>query len=268
MIESKLSISIRRIAGVATVVAAVLTALALVFDWPELFQVSVFILAIVPYGTIILHLETTKALTQEGKSLWRQQLFSWSHRAWIAVPLYLFARDLGWHARGFVRRDGSKQPFPNSGLEEIYNYRKVDAELATSGQPTEEQLHYVAREGFEVVINLALHGDPRYSLEDETASVTSLGMEYVHIPVDFQSPRELDLQKFFAAMDAYRGRKVLVHCAANKRVTAFVGLYRVIRLGWPVDKAFALMQSVWDPDPVWAAFISERLPEHGVIGRS
>jgi uncharacterized protein (TIGR01244 family) len=145
----------------------------------------------------------------------------------------------------------------------IYNYREVDATLATAGQPTEEQLCFIARDGFQVVINLALHDDPRYSLKDETASVTSLGMEYVHIPVDFQSPTESDLQKFFAALDAHRGQKVLVHCAANKRVTAFVGLYRTIKLGWPVDKAFALMHSVWEPDPVWAAFIAKQRGKHG-----
>jgi uncharacterized protein (TIGR01244 family) len=150
----------------------------------------------------------------------------------------------------------------NADVTSIYNYREVDATLATSGQPTEEQLLSVARDGFQVVINLALHDDPRYSLKDETASVTSLGMEYIHIPVDFQSPTESDLQTFFAAMDAHRQQKVLVHCAANKRVTAFVGLYRTIKLGWPVDKAFALMHSVWEPDRVWAAFIEEQNRKH------
>ena len=180
------------------------------------------------------------------------------------MPLYFFARDLGSHARGFTPRDGASDTrLPTSGVEEIYNYREVDATLATAGQPTEEQLFSVARDGFQVVINLALHGDPRYSLKDETASVTSLGMEYIHIPVDFQSPTESDLQKFFAAMDAHRQQKVLVHCAANKRVTAFVGLYRTIKLGWPVDKAFALMRSVWEPDPVWAAFIEEQNSKNG-----
>jgi protein tyrosine phosphatase (PTP) superfamily phosphohydrolase (DUF442 family) len=144
-------------------------------------------------------------------------------------------------------------------VSSIYNYREVEPMLATAGQPTEEQLCAVARDGFEVVINLALHDDPRYSLQDETASVTSLGMEYIHIPVNFQSPTESDLQAFFAAMDAHHNKKILVHCAANKRVTAFVGLYRINRLGWPADKAFALMHSVWEPDPVWTTFISEHL---------
>ncbi len=92
-----------------------------------------------------------------------------------------------------------------SGVEEIYNYRKADATLATAGQPTEEQLCSVAREG------------------------------------------------------AHQNKKVLAHCAANKRVTAFVGLYRTIKPGRPADKAFALVHSIWEPDPVWTAFMSEHL---------
>ena len=50
--------------------------------------------------------------------------------------------------------------------QEIYNYRKVDDQLITGGQPTEEQLKSVAEEGFTTVINLATL-NPRYSLDDE-----------------------------------------------------------------------------------------------------
>jgi protein tyrosine phosphatase (PTP) superfamily phosphohydrolase (DUF442 family) len=141
----------------------------------------------------------------------------------------------------------------------IYNYRRVDASLSTSGQPTEAQLRALAADDFEVVVNLALHNDPRYSLPDEAGLVTSLGLTYVHIPVQFDAPREADLFAFFAAMEAHRDQKMLVHCAANKRVTAFLGLYRVIRGGWEPGKAFALMSEIWQPDPVWSSFIADML---------
>lgn len=36
----------------------------------------------------------------------------------------------------------------------------------------------IAAAGYDVVINLALHDDPRYSLKDEAASVRALGLEY------------------------------------------------------------------------------------------
>jgi len=141
----------------------------------------------------------------------------------------------------------------------IYNYRPVDDLLATSGQPTEGQLAAVARDGFAVVINLALHDDPRYSLPDEAGTVKSFGMEYVHIPVQFSAPTEADAEAFFAAMEQHQGKKVFMHCAANMRVSAFVGLYRVLRQGWQREEAFELMSTVWQPNEVWSAFISMML---------
>lgn len=142
---------------------------------------------------------------------------------------------------------------------DVYNYRQASAELATSGQPRERQLADIAAAGFEVVINLALHDDPRYSLPDEAGTVRELGLDYIHIPVAFDSPAESDLASFFAAMDRNRGRKIWIHCAANMRVTAFLGLYRVLREGWEPDRAFELMHSVWQPDDTWSAFIAARL---------
>ena len=149
---------------------------------------------------------------------------------------------------------------------DIHNYLRIDAKLATSGQPTETELAAVARAGFEVVVNLALHDDPRYSLPDEAGSVQSLGMTYVHIPVQFGAPTEDDLVAFFAAMEQHRGRRLLVHCAANKRVTAFLGLYRVIKHGWNAESAFAPMKEVWEPNGVWSSFISTMLAKLGGRG--
>ena len=82
-------------------------------------------------------------------------------------------------------------------------------------------------------------------------------MTYVHIPVQFGAPTEADLLAFFAAMGAHRCRLLLVHCGANYRVSAFLGLYNMLMLGQPRDEAFALMDSVWKPNPVWTQFIEE-----------
>lgn len=147
----------------------------------------------------------------------------------------------------------------DDSLAGIYKYRAIDELLATSGQPTVAQLGSVARAGFKTVINLALHDDPRYSLPDEAATVRSLGLDYVHIPVQFGSPTRDDLIAFFAAMRALGGEKTWVHCAANIRVSAFLGLYRVIEQGWTKESAFELMNSLWEPNEVWGRFIEEML---------
>jgi protein tyrosine phosphatase (PTP) superfamily phosphohydrolase (DUF442 family) len=84
-------------------------------------------------------------------------------------------------------------------------------------------------------------------------------MKYVHIPVQWENPTQGDLAAFCEAMTRCKGRRIWVHCAANMRVTAFVGLYRANVLGWKRSEAFALMQSVWSANPRWAAFIEENL---------
>jgi hypothetical protein len=87
-------------------------------------------------------------------------------------------------------------------VHDVYNFRQAAPDLATSGQPTEEQLGAIAAAGYNVVVNLALHDDPRYSLRDEAASVEAFGLDYVHIPVQFGAPKEEDLLAFFDAMDS------------------------------------------------------------------
>ena len=146
-----------------------------------------------------------------------------------------------------------------TSVGDIYNYRQATPMLATSGQPREDELQAIAKAGYDVIVNLALHDDPRYSLSDEAASVKALGLEYVHIPVQFGAPTETDLVAFFEAMDRHKGRRVWVHCAANMRVTAFLGLFWHIREGQPERSAFALLREIWQPDAVWSEFIASQL---------
>lgn len=141
-------------------------------------------------------------------------------------------------------------------LEHIKNFLLVMPNLATSGQPSETQLRDVAAAGFEVVINLGLL-DLRYCLPNEAGLVQSLGLEYHHIPVNFESPQLEDLRRFFSVMDTAQGKKVFVHCAANKRVSSFVALYGETKLCWSREKANALINRIWQPDEVWTLFIAQ-----------
>ena len=115
-------------------------------------------------------------------------------------------------------------------IEHIKNFVSLSEQLATAGQPSEQQVQELAREGFEVVVNLGLL-DPRYCLADEAGLTGSLGMMYHHIPVDFKAPQFDDLKKFFDVMDESRDKRVFVHCAANYRVSGFIALYRAGQMG-------------------------------------
>lgn len=144
------------------------------------------------------------------------------------------------------------------GTQNIRNYRKVDEQTATAGQPKAQHLEAAAAEGFKTVINLATL-DPRYSLEDEAGLVRSLGMSYHHLPVEWDNPTREDFAAFEALMKSIPQGKTLIHCAANFRVTAFYALYALKHLGWPEARADEFRASVWQGShyPVWEAFIAE-----------
>ena len=100
----------------------------------------------------------------------------------------------------------------------------------------------------------------RFCPRRKAGAVRALGLDYVHIPVEFGAPRPLDLALFFEALDAAKG-KVFVHCIANKRVSAFLFLYRVLKMGHPVAEAELALHRIWMPDPVWQEFIDSSLKE-------
>lgn len=149
-------------------------------------------------------------------------------------------------------------------IDSLYNFLILSDNLATAGQPLEEELEFISNAGYQVVINLAL-SDVDYSLPDEKSVVKELGMEYVHIPVIWQNPTTADLDEFFDAMEAYKGRKIFIHCAANKRVSTFVALYRVVKEGWDYSEAMELVYKIWKPAAVWSDFIHQELSQRGSI---
>jgi protein tyrosine phosphatase (PTP) superfamily phosphohydrolase (DUF442 family) len=133
---------------------------------------------------------------------------------------------------------------------DIFNFIRIDANTATAGQPTEEQLREISREGIQTVINLATI-DPRYSLDDEEKSCASLGMAYFHIPVAWDNPKVRDFEEFKKVMLTLEGQKVLIHCAANYRVTAFYAAYAKQHLEWTEEQAGNLRARIWESNPDW-----------------
>ena len=131
------------------------------------------------------------------------------------------------------------------GLLEIFNYYEYSPRLLSSGQPTREQYPAIAEAGVEAVINLAPVTEPgAYADEGEVAA--GLGLDYVHIPIDWEAPSRADLEAFFAAMARFEDKRVLVHCYANARASAFVYLWRTLRAGADEAEAQATLRKIWD----------------------
>ena len=141
-------------------------------------------------------------------------------------------------------------------IEDILNWRRRDARVTLSGQPTEAQLTSLAQSGVAQIINLGPY-DNKGALNDEPGTVAQLGMGYTYIPVDFENPTEGDYQAFCAALEQNPDAAVHVHCIYNARVSAFFYRYATEGRGGDVNAAFALMDGIWRPGGVWATFIGK-----------
>ena len=148
-------------------------------------------------------------------------------------------------------------------LEDMVNYLEISGDLGTGGQPTAEQFSDIRSAGYEVVVNLAMP-DSTNALPNEAELVREQGMEYVHLPVVWEDPKDDDLDRFFETMAQNRGRKVFVHCVVNWRVSCFVYLYRVIELGTTREVAEQSLLRIWKPEPVWHSFIERSLARYEV----
>lgn len=150
----------------------------------------------------------------------------------------------------------------NIDLFELFNYYEYSSDLASSGQPTKEQLPVIANAGISAVINLAPVTSPG-AYADEGERFEALGIDYVHIPVNWEQPPLTDLKTFLATMDQFSDKRILVHCAANARASLFVYLWRSLKAGHNDEDAHKTMVTIWDKNEgyeldkfeQWLAFI-------------
>jgi protein tyrosine phosphatase (PTP) superfamily phosphohydrolase (DUF442 family) len=148
-------------------------------------------------------------------------------------------------------------------IEHIVNYCYINPQLATAGQPDEHEVPWIAEAGYQTVINLALH-DAEYSLRDEAACVQQQGLDYIHLPVIWQRPTAQNLDDFFAIMQQQQGKQLFIHCAANRRVSVFLGLYFMAQKVWSRQQAKAHIHSIWTPDDNWLIFYNKQLGRLGL----
>ncbi|MBO6566319.1 MAG: protein tyrosine phosphatase family protein [Pseudomonadales bacterium] len=139
--------------------------------------------------------------------------------------------------------------------EDSFNYQEITDRLSTSGQPNENQLVNIAKAGFTTVINLAPVSKLENSIINEAEILQGEGVEYIHLPVDFENPTEEDYARFLKHMADKSGEQLWVHCAANMRVSAFMYRYRTTELGEAEKEVRADMNEIWEPFGVWRKFI-------------
>lgn len=147
-------------------------------------------------------------------------------------------------------------------VDQAFNFKAINNAISTAGLLSEEQLSLLQQEGYHAVINL-LPDDNEYAQKGEREIIENLGLSYKYIPVDFSAPNDSDYEKFSIAMKELGDKKLMIHCAANYRVSAFFAIYAHQNMGWSAAQAYELINTRWQPDdyPQWPEFIARHLVE-------
>lgn len=148
-------------------------------------------------------------------------------------------------------------------LDQILNYRQYTPLFSSAGQPSREQLPLLKEAGYDRVIYIAFNNG-RTAIPEEDQLVKDLGMDYLHIAVDFNKPTVRDFDAFADAMEREPQSKTFLHCQVNARATAFSFLYRVLYQGVDIAEAKADMNTVWQPNEVWRDFIFAVMEDRGL----
>lgn len=143
-------------------------------------------------------------------------------------------------------------------LQGIYNFLEISDAIATAGQPSVDQFAAIKDAGYQVVVNLALPTSTN-AITNEQQLVEAQGMTYQHIPVFWENPTLEDFDRFSQILNENADKKVLVHCAMNMRVSAFIYLYRRIHDHVEDDIAKQDLQKIWTPNETWQEFIDQVL---------
>ncbi|NOZ55020.1 MAG: hypothetical protein GXP08_18090 [Gammaproteobacteria bacterium] len=143
-----------------------------------------------------------------------------------------------------------------SKRSEIKNYIKISPTLISGGQPNENHIRELCRNGIKTVINLGLTGAD-YSVKAEKNICLDSNVTYIHIPVDFMNPEKEQLLLFFEHMKRHSSDVIFVHCAANKRACCFLALWGELYLGWSRQQADEHIKKIWGINDVWSAFMKQ-----------
>jgi uncharacterized protein (TIGR01244 family) len=142
----------------------------------------------------------------------------------------------------------------------IRRFFRVDKTVCTGGQPKLAHLEKLKAEGVKTIINLRPASEHQAAKEE--AKAKELGLRYFNIPVAFGNPKDQQVEEFLKITDDPANRPMFIHCAAAIRVGAFWMIRRVLRDGWPIEKAEAEAKQIGLTVQDWQDFATDYIERH------
>ena len=123
-----------------------------------------------------------------------------------------------------------------SSVPGINNFYQVDEHVYRGAQPTTEGFEYLAKIGVKTVLDLREDGERS---SEEAQLVTSLGMQYVNVPMTgLTPPTQAEITKILALLEDATAGAVFVHCMRGAdRTGAVIAAYRIDHDHWDNSRA-------------------------------
>lgn len=134
--------------------------------------------------------------------------------------------------------------------------------LATSGQPTQQQFEALKAAGAQVIIDLRDPGEGRPF--NEPSVVTGLGMKYVNIPIGPMTPlNDALMDKVLTVLREHANDQVVLHCASANRVGGALIPFLIIDQKMEQDDAIDAAQRIGLRSPEYVDWALGYVERHG-----
>jgi len=131
----------------------------------------------------------------------------------------------------------SAQQVTKKDIAGISTFAQIESTIACGGSTTPAAIREIKTMGFKSVINLRLASEEGARVEEEGAVVKAVGLNYVHLPFNMQTPDPKLIDNFIAAVTLPANQPAYVHCAAGGRAAALWMVKRVLADGWDESRA-------------------------------
>jgi uncharacterized protein (TIGR01244 family) len=126
----------------------------------------------------------------------------------------------------------------------IRNFSVLDASVGYGGSrigfggaTQSSAMPALKKAGFASVVNLRAATEEGADVEAGRTAARKASLAYFHIPFDPAQPDAGAVEKFLEVLGTEANQPVYIHCSSGNRVGAFWMIKRVLKDGWPIDKA-------------------------------
>lgn len=135
----------------------------------------------------------------------------------------------------------------------INNFFEYSSLLSAGGQPSESDLDFLQKAGYEVIVNISPVSTKNY-LTNEATIVEKLAMDYIHFPIDCSKLRPIHYLVFSGILKNIANKKVFVHCGGNIKSSNLIHMYNVLENGINEAESIITLYTIQNPEPKWFDF--------------